>query len=304
MLARIQQSIAFGLATLAILGLIAAALLDRAMVALVAPVIAIAGYVTALGVEFWLLHRSYERDDALRPGFLELTSAWVGETFAAPRAFLWRQPFRSQWIPDRLSTTRSRRGVLFVHGFFCNRGLWNPWLQRLSREEVPFVAVNLEPVFGEIDDYRNTIADAVASLRRATSLAPVVVAHSMGGLAVRAWLASAEDAAAVHRVVTIASPHGGTRLARHSFAANVASMRIDSPWLKALWTREQASTRAKFICFWSHCDNIVFPTRSATLPEADNRHLRSTAHVDMALHPDIIEGVLRLVDEVEAGQPS
>jgi len=301
MLARIQQSIAFTLALLAVVGLIAATLLNRPILALVVPVTAIAGYVIALGVEFWLLWRSYEHDDSFRPGFPELMAAWIGETFAAPRAFLWRQPFRSQRICDRASASESRRGVVLVHGFFCNRGLWNPWLARLSREQVPFVAVNLEPVFGEIDQYRDAIATAVERLTRTTSRAPIVVAHSMGGLAVRAWLATAEDAS-VHRVVTIASPHSGTRLARYSFAANVASMRIDSPWLKALWSRERASTRAKFVCFWSHCDNIVFPTRSATLPEADNRHLRATAHVEMALHPDVIDVVLQLVNEADAGE--
>jgi len=302
MLARIQQSIAFTLALLAFVGMIEATLLNRPILALVVPVTAIAGYLIALGVEFWLLRRSYEHDDSFRPGLPELMAAWIGETFAAPRAFLWRQPFRSQRIPDRASASASRRGVVLVHGFFCNRGLWNPWLTRLSREQVPFVAVNLEPVFGEIDQYRDAIATAVERLTRTTSLAPIVVAHSMGGLAVRAWLAAAEDASAVHRVVTIASPHCGTRLARHSFAANVASMRIDSPWLKSLWSRERASTRAKFVCFWSHCDNIVFPTRSATLPEADNRHLRATAHVEMALHPDVIGAVLQLVNEADAGE--
>ena len=71
---------------------------------------------------------------------------------------------------------------------------------------------------------------------------------------------------------------------------------------KSLWTREPPSTRAKFVCFWSRCDNIVFPTRSATLPEADNRHLRATAHVQMALHPDVIDAVLRLVNEPDVGE--
>jgi triacylglycerol lipase len=93
-------------------------------------------------------------------------------------------------------------------------------------------------------------------------------------------------------------------LARHSFATNVAAMRIDSAWLKSLWSREPASTRAKFICFWSHCDNIVFPTRNATLPEADNRHLKATAHVQMALHPAVIVAVLELVaGDTVASQP-
>ena len=57
MLARIQQSIAFTLALLAVVGMIEATLLNRPILALVVPVTAIAGYVITLGVEFWLLRR-------------------------------------------------------------------------------------------------------------------------------------------------------------------------------------------------------------------------------------------------------
>ena len=39
-------------------------------------------------------------------------------------------------------------------------------------------------------------------------------------------------------------------------------------------------------CFYSHCDNIVFPPVTATLQGADNRHLPGVAHVQMADHPE------------------
>ena len=48
-----------------------------------------------------------------------------------------------------------------------------------------------------------------------------------------------------------------------------------------------------FTCFWGHCDNIVFPTRSATLPGADNRHLVQTPHVAMTFHPEVFGYVLQ-----------
>jgi pimeloyl-ACP methyl ester carboxylesterase len=297
MLARIQQVVAFSLVALLVGGYVGAVLLGLPAYAAVVPTVSILGYVAALGVEFWMLARSYDREDLSRPRASQIVRAWIGESLAAPRAFLWRQPFLSQRTPDNLiASPAPRRGVLFVHGFFCNRGLWNPWLERLREERIPFVALSLEPVFGSIDSYRESIAAAALQLRQATSLTPVVVAHSMGGLAVRAWLANAGDENAVHRVVTIASPHAGTRLARHSFAANIAEMRIGSAWLTSLWALESPSMRARFICFWGHCDNIVFPTRSATLPEADNRHLEATAHVQMVLHPAVLETLLELVN--------
>ena len=86
--------------------------------------------------------------------------------------------------------------MLFVHGFFCNRGLWNPWMRRLRAAGIPFVAVNLEPVFGSIDSYASIVEAAVRSLEQATGGAPVIVAHSMGGLAVRSWLQDEREASA------------------------------------------------------------------------------------------------------------
>ena len=212
MIARLQQLIA---ATLLLLAIVAAWIgattgltwLAPAFVALV-----VLGYGGVLAIEFAWLRSSYAEDDDARPRMGELFRAWVLELMSAPRVFLWRQPLRWRSEPDHLpAAARGRRGVLLVHGFFCNRGLWNQWLRRLRQHDVPCIAVSLEPVFGSIDDYRQTIAAAMRRLEEATGSAPVIVAHSMGGLAARAWLA-AQPEARCHRVVTIASPHAGTRL--------------------------------------------------------------------------------------------
>ena len=75
------------------------------------------------------------KDSPDRPTIGQLLSAWCDEVLIAPRVFLWRQPFRSAAIADFVpADARGRRGVVLVHGFFCNRGLWNPWMQRTRGE--------------------------------------------------------------------------------------------------------------------------------------------------------------------------
>ncbi len=259
------------------------------------PAVIVAGYLATLACEFTWMLSTYERGDVLRPRLGQIFRAWITEATIGPAVFLWWQPFRSRVIPDRLTPRPcGRRGMVFVHGFFCNRGVWTRWLRRTDRN---FVAVDLEPAFGSIDRYGDAIGQAVDRITQSTGMTPIVVAHSMGGLAVRAWLASDGQADKVHRVVTIATPHAGTRAARYAGSRNGAQMAEGSAWLAELAAREDPKVRPRFVCFWGHCDNIVFPVRSAMLDGADNRHLTATPHVRMVFHRDIFAAVMALADD-------
>jgi hypothetical protein len=250
-------------------------------------------------VEFALLPWLHGDDPSPRARAAARLRAWWRETALTLLAFGWWQPFARNAQPDHLPPqARGRRGVLLVHGFFCNRGLWNPWLAKLRVAGVPCVAVDLEPVFAGIDDYAGTVAAGVARLRDATGLAPLVVAHSMGGLALRAWLAGDSQGAEVHAVVTIGTPHHGTRLARLVRSPNARQMRPGSAWLRALAAREPAAgRRAPFVCFWGDCDNLVMPPLTATLPGADNRLLAGVGHLTMVYEPAVYAEAQRLLGE-------
>lgn len=246
------------------------------------------GHAAILGGEFMLMAWSNRNDAAPPAGLGQVLGAWIAESMLAPRVFCWQQPFRSRLVPDEVDVP-GRRGVVLVHGFVCNRGLWNPWLSRLRARGVPFVAVNLEPVFGSIDGYAPVIDDAVRRLTRGTGKAPVVVAHSMGGVAVRAWLDRCADDSRVLRVITVGSPHAGTALGAFAYSSNARQMRDGSPWLRQLGEREPASRAARFTCFYGHCDNIVFPASNATLSGADNRHVAGCAHLQMSRSEQVFD---------------
>ncbi len=254
-------------------------------------------YSVFLAIEFVALRFVQTGAAAPRPRWGDLARAWWAETVAAAVVFSWRQPFCWRQAPDQLDVapgTGPLRGAVFVHGFVCNRGLWTPWLKELHRRGHPFVAVNLEPVFGSIDDYADIIDEAVEQVARASGMAPVLVCHSMGGLAVRAWLRAKSANARVHRIITIGSPHHGTWLARYSHVRNGRQMRLDSEWLRRL---EAPAEGGKFTCWYSNCDNIVFPVATATLEGADNRLILGAAHVDLAFHPRVMAESLALIAE-------
>jgi triacylglycerol lipase len=252
------------------------------------------GYAAILAVEFVWMHQQNRDDQAPRATILQVFRAWWQEVITAPLVFCWQQPFRSQRFADTpLDAVANKTAVLLVHGFVCNRGLWNPWLGRLQQQGVPFCAVNLEPPWASIDDYANTLDMAIRRLHAATGQPVLLVAHSMGGLAIRAWLRRSGADDLVQHVITIGSPHQGTWLARFAFTRNGQQMQIKSPWLEALAATETTARRAKFTCFFSHCDNIVFPASTASLPGANNVHLSGCAHVHMARNEVIFQELWR-----------
>ena len=271
-----------------------------------APVLAVAGflvivlgYTAFLAIEFVIGRQMNRNDPAPQANTGQLLAAWLAESMIAPRVFCWRQPFRSRAIADQLEPPAlfwGRRGVVFIHGFFCNRGFWTPWLERLRQTGHAFVALDLEPLFGSIDAYVPQIDDAVRRVTLATGLPPLLVCHSMGGLAARAWLQRMQAEARVHHVVTIATPHQGTWLARFGHGHNGRQMRLLSDWRTRLDEGMPADRHALFSCWYSNCDNIVFPASTATLAGADNRLMAGTAHVQMAFSPRVMQETLAWLD--------
>ena len=274
-----------------------------------APVLAVAGFLAIvlgyagfLAIEFIVLRVVSKRDPAPQPTWNELLGAWLGETVTAPQVFCWRQPFRANAIADQLSppaAVQGRRGVVFVHGFFCNRGLWTPWMARLQGRGHAFMALSLEPLFGSIDDYAPQIEAAVEQITLATGLPPLLVCHSMGGLAARAWLKRMKAEARVHHVVTIGTPHRGTWLARFGHGHNSRQMRLLSDWQAQLDHAMPADRHTLFTCWYSNCDNIVFPASTATLPGADNRLVRGAAHVQLAFLPQVMDATLAWLGDAQ-----
>ena len=294
MLARLQKAIAFVLLTASLVWAGCLVYLGHPVSGCAGGVLIVLGYAVFLGIEFLLLYFVHCTEPSLRPRGDQLLRAWWGEVVCAPKVFLWRQPFRSNVESDNLLRGPDRQhGVVLVHGFVCNRGFWNPWMRELRDRHVPFIAVNLEPLFGSIDHYPRVVEAAVARMEATTAMPVVLVGHSMGGLAIRAWLAQFRSDARMHRAITIGSPHQGTWLASYSHMTNARQMRLHSPWLQRLAEQETADRRARFTCFFGHCDNIVMPAASATLHGAENLHVPATAHVQMAFRPLVFDEVCR-----------
>jgi len=190
--------------------------------------------------------------------------------------------------------------VLLVHGYGCNSGYWAHLVPLLDRERISHVSIDLEPVAGSIDGYAPLIEARVRELCAATGAARIaIVAHSMGGLAARAWMRE-YGSARVARLVTLGTPHHGTALARFGLGANAVQMRRDGAWLRDLAAAEGPEVRARIVSLYTHHDNIVAPQDSSVLPGARNVAFGGVGHVALGSNPRVLAEVLRALRELHA----
>jgi predicted alpha/beta hydrolase family esterase len=255
-------------------------------------------YIAYIAILFIVIHFLNRNDPQPRATLWALLQACLREASTAPSVFLWRQPFRTQTIPDFLPVL-DKPGVVFIHGFFCNRAFWAPWMRQLQTQNRAFASVTLEPAFGSIDDYATIVEAAVAKVAQATGQPPTLICHSMGGLAARAWLRSnAANDNRIKRVITIGTPHFGTALSTEKALLpfiNTKQMQRLGAWTTQLAKDEPSGRHSKFTCWYSNCDNIVPPTSTAMLPGADNRLITAQGHVSMAFSQRVMQESLALL---------
>ncbi|PYD89920.1 hypothetical protein DNF23_25930 [Pseudomonas syringae pv. pisi] len=193
--------------------------------------------------------------------------------------------------------------VLLVHGYGCNSGYWDHLTPLLVAARISHATLDLEPLTGDIDGYAARIEEAAQQLcAQAGARQLVVVAHSMGGLAARAWMRT-HGAQQVARLVTLGTPHHGTCLAAFGLGINAGQMRrmgVAGPecaWLAALAAGEAPEVRARIVSIYSHHDNIIAPQTSSELPGARNLALGGVGHVALGRNPRVLAMVMR---EIEA----
>lgn len=220
------------------------------------------------------------------------TGAWGGMlTFAEEtRAFFLLSrvymPFEAFWLgPDAPAAGDGRPRVLLVHGYLCNRGFWIWLAPRLARAGWRVATITLEPPFADIERFADALHERIERLTAESGGQPVLlVGHSMGGLVSRAYLRR-YGAERVSRLITLGSPHSGTRLASFGLGRNARQMEVGNAWLAEL---NAAPLPVPATAVWSAHDTIVAPQDSARLPGAREIAVGGIGHLAMAFSPVVL----------------
>lgn len=227
----------------------------------------------------------------LRVGMAGWVRMVLEEWFGLLLVFVVIQPFERFWLGgDRLTPGSARPPLLLIHGYQCNRGFWF-WLRpRLEAAGWVVATHNLEPVLADIDTYAEGISRRVDEVLAATGASQLIlVGHSMGGLASRAYLRR-HGAAKVDRLVTLGSPHHGSRIAMLAWGPNGRQMRIGNPWLQSL---AKVSLPAGSTSIYSAHDNQVMPQAPCSeLSGANNVVIGGVSHLGMAFSASLLAALL------------
>lgn len=253
-----------------------------------------AAVATLIGVEFVV---AIALGDRRWPGAL---AAWSSEVAASLRTFWFAIPVHGKRALRR--QCGDRVPVVLVHGYFCNRAVWRPFARWLAARGHPFDAVDLEPPFASIDRYVPLIAASVDRMRATgTDARVVLVGHSMGGLAIRAYLRAHGDRG-IAGVVTVGTPHRGTRIAALGLSESSRQMRRDSDWLAALAASESRVDPNRWTVVLSEHDNIVYPQSSQSVEGARVERQSGVGHLAMIYRPAVWIRIGQAIDRA-AAQP-
>lgn len=187
--------------------------------------------------------------------------------------------------------------IVFVHGFCCNGGFWQPLVARAGAQLPHSIyTITLNPLWATIDRSADQLAALLDRVTEEGHTRIILVGHSMGGLVSRCCYQRYANREIIARIITLGTPHHGTWEACLNQWPNSKQMRPGNPWLEALNTNPIQHPALTSI--YSLHDSVITPQRSSKLEGAVNVELGGIGHMEMSRHPTMIEEVLRALEAV------
>ncbi len=125
----------------------------------------------------------------------------------------------------------------------------------------------------------------------------ILVGHSMGGIIARNYVQKRGGVSNIKGVVTLGSPHHGSKLAPFAVSPMGKTLLPGSTFLhqlnSAAWPE---STQA--ISIYTRHDNMVLPAESARMDGAHAVELNGMGHTALLFHPVSLQAVINALDKI------
>ncbi|MFI1970424.1 lipase [Streptomyces cinnamoneus] len=206
-------------------------------------------------------------------------------------------PIRSDTPGPSDDMPGDRPPVLLLHGFIDNRSVFILLRRSLRRHGWRQVwSLNYSPLTCDVRTAAALLARHVEEVCARTGRQQVdMVGHSLGGLIARYYIQRMGGDARVRTLVTLGTPHGGTRVAPAMSAHPlVRQMRPDSEVIAEL-AAPAPHCATHFIAFWSELDQIMVPVETAAIdhPDLISRNVRvsGVGHLALPVHGEVAAGI-------------
>ncbi|MBA2552831.1 MAG: lipase [Geodermatophilaceae bacterium] len=167
---------------------------------------------------------------------------------------------------------------------------------------------------GDLREQAQVLAAAAdAAIERTGAPSVDVIGYSAGGVVARLWVRDFDGAGLARRVITLGSPHHGTRVAELAVAVvpdecPLACRQLvpDSDLLRELNAGDETPDGPAYISIWSTVDEVVTPPDSARLDGALNLVVQDICDSSQVPHgslptDQVVSSIVAL--EIGAGAP-
>ncbi|MEV2216238.1 alpha/beta fold hydrolase [Streptomyces sp. NPDC050997] len=198
--------------------------------------------------------------------------------------------------------------VVLLHGFIDNRSVFvllRRSLAQHGRQQIE--SLNYSPLTCDIRTAAALLGRHIEEICERTGSRQVdVVGHSLGGLIARYYVQRLGGDIRVRTLVTLGTPHSGTRVVPLANAHPIVrQMRPGSELLEEL-NRPSPGCRTHFVSFWSDLDHLMDPLETACVDHpdltADNIRVTGIGHLALPVHPAVAAGIRRVLDAARPGE--
>lgn len=183
------------------------------------------------------------------------------------------------------------RVVVFVHGYGAAGPVFEPMRAHVERAlDVPTV----DFTYGSLSGFARVARDLAAHVDRAAGPHARVdlVGHSLGGLVARWYVQELGGAARVERLVTLATPHAGTRSARIAPGPMRHALAPEGAIVRRLHHGRHRAGDVSHTALVAGRDLLVTPPASAAaIEDARVRWFEDVGHNEMLFAPDVHDAV-------------
>ncbi|MDF3301069.1 esterase/lipase family protein [Streptomyces tropicalis] len=198
--------------------------------------------------------------------------------------------------------TEAKPPVVLLHGFIDNRSVFLLLRRNLAQHGRQRVeSLNYSPLTCDIRTAAELLGRHIEEIcERTGSVRVDVVGHSLGGLIARYYVQRLGGDLRVRTLVTLGTPHSGTRVAPLANAHPIVrQMRPGSELIEEL-AEPAPDCRTHFVSFWSDLDHLMDPLESACIDHPDlsreNVQVSGIGHLAMPVHPAVAAGIRQALD--------